>query len=453
MTRIGLATGQQTPVTTTYSYDNANRLTGITHSSSVAGTLMTLTYGYDAANQLTSYSGPDGSLTYGYDNGGQLTGVSGAHAETYTYDKEGNRTMTGYTTTIGNRLTADGTSTYAYDNDGNMVGRTRTSDNQVTTYTYDFRNRLTEDLIKTSGGVTVQDDKFTYDVENRRIGKNTLSGGQSWTGYDGVNPYADFNSSGSLTYRYLYGNAIDFLLARVDTSGTPMWYLTDKLGSVREDVSTSGSVLDSITYDSYGNILTESSPSNGDRFKYTSREWDSEIAQYYYRARDYNPAIGRFLTEDPLALGAGDSDLYRYVGNNPVNNSDPLGLQSFVPNDWQARQIIQQIDSEIRLRGYDAKRACLVRIQTLRMEIGKLEARVRKIKLEVAIIIAQISDLQGQLNASPPPSREKQLMLRMQIQALNLQGMALLNSLAPIRRTIDDLNQALKQAEDDCRNK
>jgi RHS repeat-associated protein len=207
-----------------------------------------------------------------------------------------------------------------------MVGRTRTSDSQVTTYTYDFRNRLTEDLIKTSGGVTVQDDKFTYDIQNRRIGKNTLSGGQSWTGYDGVNPYADFNSSGSLTYRYLYGNAIDFLLARVDTSGVPTWYLTDNIGSVREDVNTSGTVLDSITYDSYGNILSESNSSNGDRFKFTGREWDSEIGQYFYRARDYAPGIGRFESEDPLAIKGGDLNPYRYAKNLPTILKDPLGL-------------------------------------------------------------------------------------------------------------------------------
>jgi RHS repeat-associated protein len=218
--------------------------------------------------------------------------------------------------------------TYSYDNDGNMIGRTRTSNNQVTTYTYDFRNRLTEVLIKTSGGVTVQDDKFTYDVENRRIGKNTLSGGQSWTGYDGVNPYADFNSSGSLTYRYLYGNAIDFLFGRVDTSGNAMWYLRDNIGSVRENVNASGTVLDSITYDSYGNILTESSSSNGDRFKFTSREWDSEIGQYYYRARYYGPAIGRFQSEDPSGFASAELNLYRFVQNSPPNLSDPLGLAS-----------------------------------------------------------------------------------------------------------------------------
>jgi RHS repeat-associated protein len=181
-------------------------------------------------------------------------------------------------------------------------------------------------LIKTSTGTTVQDDKFTYDLQNRRIGKNTLSGGQSWTGYDGVNAYADFNSGGSLTYRYLFGNAIDFLLARVDTAGNAMWYLTDKLGLVRENTDGNGNVLDSITYDTYGNILAETHPTSGDRFKYTSREWDSEIGQYYYRARYYGPTIGRFESEDPLGFAAGDSNLYRYVYNHTTAATDPTGL-------------------------------------------------------------------------------------------------------------------------------
>jgi RHS repeat-associated protein len=344
-------------VTTTYGYDNADRLTGITHTG--AGiTLMTLTYGYDAANQLTSYSGLDGNLTYGYDTDGQLTGVSGGHAETYTYDKEGNRTMTGYTTATGNRLTADGTNTYSYDNVGTMVGRTRTSDGQVTSYTYDSRNRLTEVLIKTSTGATVQDDKFTYDVENRRIGKNTPSGGQSWTAYDGVNAYADFNSSGSLTYRYLFGNAIDFLLARVDTTGNPMWYLTDKLGSIRENVDGSANVLDSITYDSYGNILNETNSSNGDRFKFTGREWDSEIGQYYFRARYLNPTIGRFLSEDPIAFKAGDTNLYRYVHNNPVLYRDPTGMDddpdadiADLEKNWQKLTVQEFIEKAEHAKG------------------------------------------------------------------------------------------------------
>jgi RHS repeat-associated protein len=313
-------------------------------------TLMTLTYGYDSANQLTSYAGPDGSITYGYDVDGQLTGATGAHNETYTYDKEGNRTMSGYVTSIGNRLTSDGTYSYTYDQDGNMLTQTRISDDQVTSYTWDFRNRLTEVLIKTSGGTTVQDDKFTYEIENRRIGKNTLSGGQSWTAYVDQNPFMDFNSSGTLLYRYIYGNAIDSLLGRIDTSGNAMWYLMDKLGSVRENTDGSGNVLDSITYDTYGNILAENHPTSGDRFKYTSREWDSEIGQYFYRARYYGPAIGRFESEDPLGFKGGDSNLFRYVNNHPATATDPKGLTMADPQvpDYDKGWTAQDWNGEVK---------------------------------------------------------------------------------------------------------
>jgi RHS repeat-associated protein len=106
-----------------------------------------------------------------------------------------------------------------------------------------------------------------------------------------------------------------------------MWYLTDKLGSVRENVDSNGNVIDSITYDTYGNILAETHPTSGDRFKYTSREWDSEIGQYFYRARYYSPTDGRFESEDPKGFSAGDTDLYRYVQNDPIGLSDPTGLE------------------------------------------------------------------------------------------------------------------------------
>jgi RHS repeat-associated protein len=101
--------------------------------------------------------------------------------------------------------------------------------------------------------------------------------------------------------------------------------LTDKLGSVRENTDGNGNVLDSITYDTYGNILAETHPTSGDRFKYTSREWDSEIGQYFYRARYYGPTIGRFINEDPIGFKGGDSNLFRYVKNSPVNVFDPRG--------------------------------------------------------------------------------------------------------------------------------
>jgi RHS repeat-associated protein len=81
-----------------------------------------------------------------------------------------------------------------------------------------------------------------------------------------------------------------------------------------------------LTFDSYGNILTETNSANGDRFKYTGREWDGEIGLQYNRARYYDPAIGRWLSEDPASFGAGDANLYRYVENSPLDTVDPSGL-------------------------------------------------------------------------------------------------------------------------------
>jgi RHS repeat-associated protein len=213
----------------------------------------------------------------------------------------------------------------AYDAEGNMTSKTRVSDGENWTYTWDDRNRLTQVVEKTSGGVTVTNDVFTYDVENRRIGKSVINGTQTWYGYDGQNSYADFNGSGSLTMRYLTGQALDSLYARFDGTNTS-WYLDDMLGSVRQVSNTSGTLLDTLTYDSYGQILSESNSSNGDRFKYTSREWDSEIGQYFSRARSYSAFDGRFTSQDPIGFGGHDLDLYRYAANRPDQLSDPSGL-------------------------------------------------------------------------------------------------------------------------------
>jgi RHS repeat-associated protein len=116
------------------------------------------------------------------------------------------------------------------------------------------------------------------------------------------------------------------LYARFDGTNAG-WYLTDNLGSVRLIVTTTGTILDQLTYDSYGNNLTESSPANGDRLKYTAREWYTDVAMQDNRRRYYNPASGRWATVDPLGFVAGDDNLYRYVSNSPLSSLDPAGFQ------------------------------------------------------------------------------------------------------------------------------
>ncbi len=136
-----------------------------------------------------------------------------------------------------------------------------------------------------------------YNALNQRIGIQE-GGSQTWTVYNGKNPdalpYADFNGSGTLLTRYLSGPgmvngaATSILLARTSSGGATAWYLTDKLDSVRDIVSSSGSVVDHIVYDSFGKVLTETNASNGDRFKFAGMEYDGLSGEYYDRARFFS---------------------------------------------------------------------------------------------------------------------------------------------------------------------
>jgi len=335
---------EDTLLETGYVYDDLDRVTGITHASvldQVHTELSEFLYTFDVNSRITSYTGPEGTLNYAYDPSGQLLDVTGARSEDYSYDENGNRTMTGYVTGDLNQLLSDGTHDYTYDLEGNLLTKTRISDGEVTEYEWDYRQRLVHVVVKEADEDIIKEVWYTYDVFDRRIGvvEDADGAGQDpaterWTVYDGDNAWADFDDTGSLTTRYLYGPAIDQIFARIGESGDVDWYLTDHLGSVRQIVQTDSTILDEIDYDSFGQILNETNPANGDRFKYTAREWDALLGQYYYRARYYGSDIGRFYSEDPLRFAAGDANLYRYVFNLPTSFTDPSGQQVPAGGGW-----------------------------------------------------------------------------------------------------------------------
>jgi YD repeat-containing protein len=242
-------------------------------------TLATYAYSYDAAAQLTTETNADGNHTYTYDATGQLTGVDASGGtcgatgcdESFSYELNGNRTMAGYSTGTGNRLTADGTHTYTYDDNGNTLQKTKTSNGEKTDFVWDYRNRRTQIVVKDSGGTILKQLAYTRDTWNRRIiqvvdpdGAGPQQTTTTKTIYDAMqpptaaqiaagalapvvdavfesaafaaNPYADFDGSNAL----VYGSEIDMILARRDGNGTVAWYLTDHLGSVRDLVNTRG---------------------------------------------------------------------------------------------------------------------------------------------------------------------------------------------------------------------
>jgi RHS repeat-associated protein len=175
-----------------------------------------------------------------------------------------------------------------------------------------------------------------YDGLDRRIGIKE-SNKQIWTVYDGTTadalPYVDYTggSGGGLSQRYLFGPGVvngavvDQILARTSAGGTTAWYLPDKLGSVRDIASSAGAVIDHIVYDSFGNILSESNATNGDRFKFAGMEYDAVTGLHYDRARYYTAAAGRFIGQDPIGFRAGSTNQYSYVSNGPTNATDPNG--------------------------------------------------------------------------------------------------------------------------------
>ncbi|HEY7310953.1 MAG TPA: RHS repeat-associated core domain-containing protein [Gemmataceae bacterium] len=320
-------------ITSSFSYDSADRLTNITHTdTSKTLTLASYTYGYDAANRLTSYQDNSGSsLTYGYDPGGELTSASGmlngsSYSVSYSYDANGNRNMSGYTTGTGNELTSDGVNNYTYDNEGNTLTQTNIATGSVTYFTWDYRNRLTEVQVKDSHGTLLNDEKFTYDVNNNRIGVSLNGVQQLYTVYDGSNPYMDFNGSGTLTERYLTApDALSQFFGQENASGTPQWFLTDNINSIRQVVSTSGTSMDAITYDPFGKTVSQTNAPNAPRFGYAGGEQDAFLGIYRFGGRWYNPATGEWLSQDPLGFGGEDTNLDRYVGNDPTDAVDPTG--------------------------------------------------------------------------------------------------------------------------------
>jgi RHS repeat-associated protein len=258
---------------------------------------------------------------YTYDPIYQLTTVTQANntTESYSYDAVGNRTaslgVSSYTTNASNELTATSNASYTYDSNGNTL--TKTVGSNTTSYTWDFENRLTSVTLPGSGGTV----SFKYDPLGRRIEKVSPTF-TSIFAYDGDNLIETTNSIGTVVARYAQTQSIDEPLAELRSS-TTSYYEADGLGSITSLTNAAGAVANTYTYDSYGN-LTASSASVSNPFSYTGREFDSETGLYFYRARYYDPTVGRFLNEDPTGFRGG-INFYGCVDNNPINRTDPDG--------------------------------------------------------------------------------------------------------------------------------
>jgi len=214
-----------------------------------------------------------------------------------------------------NQLTSYDSTTYTYDNNGNTISKTDVTG--TTYYTYDPENRLTRIDFPDGTYATYQ-----YDPFGRRIQKN-VNGTITQYLYDGEDILAEYDATNTRIVRYTHGPGIDEPLI-MERGGQSYYYHADGLGSITEITDATGNIVNSYVYNSFGKIVKETEAVQNS-YTYTARERDKESGLYFYRARYYDPAIGRFLQPDPIGFLGGDINLYNYVANNPVNYIDPEG--------------------------------------------------------------------------------------------------------------------------------
>lgn len=212
---------------------------------------------------------------------------------------------------------------YDYDPAGNLTQRGDQS------FTWDSRYRLTS---VTNADTSVV--SYDYDVLNRLTSRTDSSGTVHYI-YDGHHVIADLDENENLLRTYTYGQGIDAIqsMTAYDAETNTYTYLRDHLNSVVGLVDESGSIVESYTYDAYGNTKVFNANGEeigrsaiGNRYAFQGREIDWETGLYYFRARWYDPDTGRWCSKDPLGI-AGGLNLYEAFGNNAVNFIDPMGLE------------------------------------------------------------------------------------------------------------------------------
>jgi len=278
------------------------------------------------------------NYVYSYDPMGRLLTVSkdGTPVEEYQYGLNGTRTYEmnelrgiagrSFACSDEDHLLTAGNTTYQYDLDGFLA--TRTQDTDVTTYNYSSRGELLS--------VTLPDSKvieYFHDPLGRRIAKkvnDVPTEKYLWQGLTRL--LAVYDGSDNLLMRFEYA---DSRMPVAMTKNGSTYYLTyDQVGSLRVVANASGNVVKRIDYDSFGNIINDTDPSFKVPFGFAGGLHDSDTGLVRFGYRDYDPDIGRWAAKDPILFAGGDTDLYGYCLNNPINCVDADGLLTW-PYTWK----------------------------------------------------------------------------------------------------------------------
>lgn len=309
-------------------------LSRIAHQRADGSPIHELSYSRNALHEIDTLTDADGSHAFVRDGRGWLVAADYANGfatanQSFQWDAAGNwlsrsGSFGGANTALlgyqqgqgGHRLLSDGVNTYQYDARGALV--LKTGPDGRLEIARDRRGNAVQVSQFDAAGQPVSQASYTFGSNQQRV-RAERDGVVRHYVFDGPNPIIALDDSGQVVWRALQLPTFDRTLAMDSTAGL-RWLLSDHLGSVRNQVDNAGQVLAAFSYDAFGRQVSGPAPGIDDPFRFAGREFDVPGDLGYYRLRLYDPAIGRFLSEDIL-----EPFHYAYANNNPINLADPTG--------------------------------------------------------------------------------------------------------------------------------
>ncbi|MGD9044407.1 MAG: Ig-like domain-containing protein [Desulfobacterales bacterium] len=281
--------------------------------------------------QKTEFAeGVTSEYSYTYDHVGRLLTVTkdGLLVEEYRYDPNGTRNYEmnasreiggrDFTYSEEDHLLTTGDIEYEYNDNGFLMNKTNGTN--ITNYVYSLRGELLS--------VNLPDERtieYVHDPLGRRIAKRVdgvTTEKYFWQGLTRL--LAVYDGSDNILMRFEYAD--DRVPVAVTTGGVTYYLAYDQVGSLRVVADSGGNVIKRIDYDSFGNIIAETNEDLMIPIGFAGGLYDRDTGLLRFGYRDYDPDVGRWTAKDPILFAGGDTDLYGYVLNDPINLIDSEGL-------------------------------------------------------------------------------------------------------------------------------